>query len=109
MIKLKTAASRFSRAVRSMDSWCRDNRHLSIGEQQQKLNEKLRVLRCDGQLGGLIAVSLGGSASLAEVAFSPQPHAFNDLGPLPPSAPALPAGGRAHRAFRLQACSEPVI
>jgi RNA-directed DNA polymerase len=42
VIKLKTAASRFSRAVRSMDWWCRDNRHLSIREQQQKLNEKLR-------------------------------------------------------------------
>jgi len=42
VIKQKTAASRFSRAVRSMDSWCRDNRHISIPEQQQKLNEKLR-------------------------------------------------------------------
>jgi RNA-directed DNA polymerase len=42
VIKQKTAASRFSRAVRSIDSWCRDNRHISIGEQQQKLNEKLR-------------------------------------------------------------------
>jgi len=42
VIKLKTAANRFSRAVRSIDAWCRDNRHLSIQEQQQKLNEKLR-------------------------------------------------------------------
>jgi len=42
VIKLKTAADRFSRAVRSIDLWCRDNRHLSIKEQQQKLNEKLR-------------------------------------------------------------------
>ena len=42
MIKLKTAADRFSRAVRSIDQWCRANRHISIGEQQQKLNEKLR-------------------------------------------------------------------
>jgi RNA-directed DNA polymerase len=41
VIKQKTAASRFSRAVRSIDLWCRDNRHISIGEQQQKLNEKL--------------------------------------------------------------------
>src|SRR5262249_8869230 len=40
--KHKTAADRFSRAMRSIDSWCRDNRHLSIREQQQKLNEKLR-------------------------------------------------------------------
>jgi hypothetical protein len=42
VIRLKTAADRFSRAVRSIDSWCRDNRHISIREQQQKLNEKLR-------------------------------------------------------------------
>ena len=42
VIKHKTAADRFSRAMRSIDSWCRDNRHLPIGEQQQKLNEKLR-------------------------------------------------------------------
>jgi hypothetical protein len=31
---LKTAADRFSRAVRRIDSWCRDNRHISIREQQ---------------------------------------------------------------------------
>ncbi len=42
VVKLKTAADRFSRAVRSIDSWCRDNRHISIDEQQQKLNAKLR-------------------------------------------------------------------
>jgi group II intron reverse transcriptase/maturase len=42
VIKQKTAASRFSRAVRSIDQWCRDNRHISIGEQHQKLNQKLR-------------------------------------------------------------------
>src|SRR5262249_53201862 len=42
VIKLKTAAERFSRGVRSVDSWCRDHRHFSIGEQQQMLNEKLR-------------------------------------------------------------------
>jgi group II intron reverse transcriptase/maturase len=42
VIKLKTAADRFSRAVRSMDQWCRDHRHLALNEQQQKLNEKLR-------------------------------------------------------------------
>lgn len=42
IVKQKTASDRFSRAVRSMDSWCQANRHLSISEQQQKLNEKLR-------------------------------------------------------------------
>ncbi len=42
VVKLKTATDRFSRAVRSIDSWCQANRHLSLREQQQKLNEKLR-------------------------------------------------------------------
>jgi group II intron reverse transcriptase/maturase len=42
VIKLKTAADRFSRALRSIDSWCRAHRHLSIREQQQTLNAKLR-------------------------------------------------------------------
>src|SRR5215813_12502829 len=42
VIKLKTAADRFSRSVRSIDQWCRDHRHLALSEQQQKLNEKLR-------------------------------------------------------------------
>ncbi len=32
----------FQRAVRNIDSWCQANRHLSIPEQQQKLNQKLR-------------------------------------------------------------------
>lgn len=42
VIKLKTAHDRFSRSVRRIDHWCRDNRHLSLAEQQHKLNQKLR-------------------------------------------------------------------
>lgn len=42
IVKRKTASSRISRAVRSIASWCRLNRHLPIGEQQQKLNHKIR-------------------------------------------------------------------
>ncbi len=42
VVKLKTASDRFSRALRSIDSWCRDHRHWSLREQQQKLNAKLR-------------------------------------------------------------------
>ncbi len=42
VVKLKTAFDRFSRAVQSIDSWCRDHRHWSHSDQQQKLNEKLR-------------------------------------------------------------------
>jgi len=40
VVKLKTAKDRFSRAVRGTDQWCHNNRHLPIGERQQKL--KLR-------------------------------------------------------------------
>lgn len=42
VIKQKTASDRFNRAVQSIDSWCRDHRHWSVREQQQKLNKKLR-------------------------------------------------------------------
>jgi RNA-directed DNA polymerase len=42
VVKLKTAKDRFTRAVRSIDHWCRDNRHLPIQDQHTKLNEKLR-------------------------------------------------------------------
>ena len=42
VVKKKTATDRFSRAVRSIDSWCRENRHQPLREQQQKLNQKLR-------------------------------------------------------------------
>ncbi len=42
VVKVKTAANRFTRAVRSIDKWCRDNRHLPLSEQQHKLNQKLR-------------------------------------------------------------------
>ena len=41
IVKRKTASSRFSRAVRSIDKWCRHNRHQPIGSQQQKLNQKI--------------------------------------------------------------------
>ena len=42
IVKQKTASDRFSRAVRSIGSWCREHRHWSLSDQQQKLNEKLR-------------------------------------------------------------------
>ena len=42
VVKQKTASSRFSRAVRSIASWCRQNRHQPISLQQRRLNEKLR-------------------------------------------------------------------
>ena len=41
-MKRKTASSRLSRALRSIAQWCRANRHLPVGEQQQTLTQKLR-------------------------------------------------------------------
>jgi group II intron reverse transcriptase/maturase len=41
VVKRKTAADRFRRALRVISSWCRRHRHDSVGEQQRKLNQKL--------------------------------------------------------------------
>jgi group II intron reverse transcriptase/maturase len=42
VVKQKTAAGRFSRTMRSINVWCRLNRHSPIADQQQTLNAKLR-------------------------------------------------------------------
>jgi RNA-directed DNA polymerase len=42
IVKRQTASNRFSRAVRSIDTWCRLNRHQPIGVQQQQLSQKIR-------------------------------------------------------------------
>jgi len=42
VVKRKTAASRFTRAVRTIAQWCRNNRHRPIGEQHRALSQKLR-------------------------------------------------------------------
>jgi group II intron reverse transcriptase/maturase len=41
-IKRRTAADRFTRAVRRVADWCRRNRHESLREKQRQLNRKLR-------------------------------------------------------------------
>ena len=42
VIRQQTAKGRFSRAIRKIGQWCRDNRHLPIGEQHRTLSLKLR-------------------------------------------------------------------
>ena len=42
ILKRKTAASRFTRAVRTMAQWCRLHRHDPVGEQHKVLCQKLR-------------------------------------------------------------------
>ena len=42
VVKQNTAASRFRRALKAVDDWCRRHRHWSLKEQQQALAQKLR-------------------------------------------------------------------
>ena len=42
VVKRQTASGRLARALRQVTTWCRRFRHLSIGEQHQTLNRKLR-------------------------------------------------------------------
>ena len=42
ILKRKTAASRFTRAVRTISQWCRQHRHNPIAEQHKVLCQKLR-------------------------------------------------------------------
>ena len=42
ILKRKTAASRFTRAVRTVAQWCRLHRHDPVGEQHKVLCQKLR-------------------------------------------------------------------
>jgi hypothetical protein len=42
VVKRKTSGSRLSRAMRTINEWCRDHRHQPLAEQQQALSQKLR-------------------------------------------------------------------
>lgn len=42
IVKRKTARSRFSRSLKRIAEWCKQNRHLKIGEQHKALSQKLR-------------------------------------------------------------------
>jgi group II intron reverse transcriptase/maturase len=42
VVTRRTAADRFRRALRTVAYWCRCHRHRPVGEQQQKLSQKLR-------------------------------------------------------------------
>jgi group II intron reverse transcriptase/maturase len=42
VVKRKTAKSRLQRAIAALSTWCGENLHLPIGEQHQKLTEKLQ-------------------------------------------------------------------
>lgn len=42
VVKCKTADDRFNRGLKKISHWCRENRHLPIGEQHAALSAKLR-------------------------------------------------------------------
>ena len=42
VVKQKTAAGRFSRALKRIADWCRQHRHQAVGEQRKTLAQKLR-------------------------------------------------------------------
>ena len=42
VVKMRTAADRFRRALRSISNWCRANRHAPLEMQQEVLGQKLR-------------------------------------------------------------------
>ena len=42
VIQRKTLSSRFSRAIKKIAEWCRQNRHQPVAEQHRKLSQKLR-------------------------------------------------------------------
>jgi len=42
VVQRKTARDRFTRSLRAVYRWCRDNRHLPVAEQQRVLGQKLR-------------------------------------------------------------------
>ena len=42
VVKRKTSRSRFGRGLRTISTWCRQNRHLPISEQHETLSQKLR-------------------------------------------------------------------
>ncbi len=42
VVKQRTASSRFGRTLRRMNAWCRQVRHVPVGDQQRQLNQKLQ-------------------------------------------------------------------
>ncbi len=57
VLKRRTAKTRFSRALKRTNEWCRDNRHLAVRDQWQALTRKVRghfnYFGITGNLAGL--------------------------------------------------------
>ena len=78
-------------------------------EAEREVTRTLRVLRCDGELGSVVALPPRSRASLAEVAESPQPPPHDEVAGLPTTAPEVSADPGAHLPLDLSTRSEPLI
>ena len=101
VVKRKTAASRFTRAVRTVAPWCRNHRHRPIPEQHQTLCQKLRghyaYYGITGNSNRVGPVPGGSAATVVEMAGTPPERepAYRELvRPTPGSLPHSERGGR---------------
>ena len=96
MLKRKTAASRFTRAVQTIAQWCRGHRHSPIAEQHQTLSQKIRghyaYYGITGNALALQPISERGHLDLEALAVaSSSTWRSDDLGPSPSHPEADPA------------------
>lgn len=103
VVKQTTASSRFRRALKRVAAWCRQHRHLPVGQQQQTLAQKLRGhFRYFGITGNSKAISrfrelvigiwckwLGRRSQRGRITFDHR-HKLLERYPLPPARVARP-------------------
>ena len=86
VVKRKTEASRFTRALKRITEWCRRNRHRPLGEQQrilaQKLNGHYAYYGITGNSRCLGNFLVSSEEDMAEVAHAPQPRPVHLVGAL---------------------------
>ena len=84
VVKRKTARSRFSRGLKSLSDWCRQNRHLPSGGSTPytvpEADRPLRLLRDHGQLGCPVPVSEACGRHLEAMALPATPGGSHPLG-----------------------------
>jgi group II intron reverse transcriptase/maturase len=103
VVKQTTASSRFRRALKRVAAWCRQHRHLPVGQQQQTLAQKLRGhFRYFGITGNSKAISrfrelvigiwckwLGRRSQRGRITFDHR-HKLLERYPLPPARVVRP-------------------
>jgi hypothetical protein len=95
-VKRKTAKGRLQRALHALSGWCRENRHLPVADQHQRLSQKLRghygdygILWHPRQLRQPPGIPGGSAADLEAVAVAATPRRLPILGRLRPTGEAV--------------------